>query len=210
MSNTPRSRLSPKPQTVSASRSRGWTRPQNRNPRPPRRPNPSRPKAAQGKPNEAERAAKIAAAEWRNRLEQWAAIERRAAIRDAQLAVLRERFPAVFNDERPLPLALGVDKHLRVLLGASVRTTLRWWVSQPAYLTAVAAGGLRYGLGGEAVGPISEAHASLAAAQPRGRPRDRRVIAGRESGPPSPLPHRPDTPPGAAVRPTQRTCGCTR
>jgi sRNA-binding protein len=89
----------------------------------------------------------------------------RVARRIADLAECRRRFPAVFDADRPLPLAIGVHKPLGELIGFNrAAFLLAWWTSWPAYLRAVAAGGSRYALDGQEAGEISECQRGVAQA----------------------------------------------
>ena len=79
--------------------------------------------------------------------------------RIADLALCRERFPALFDPASPRPLAIGIDKQLAALIGADrAGFLLAWWTEWPAYVAAVAAGGYRFHLDGTDAGEISEDH----------------------------------------------------
>jgi ProQ/FINO family len=91
----------------------------------------------------------------------------RIARRVADLAECRRRFPAVFDANSPLPLAIGIHKPLGELIGGNrAKFLLEWWTSWPAYVAAIAAGGCRYNLDGSEAGQITEEQRSIA-----GRPR---------------------------------------
>jgi len=92
--------------------------------------------------------------------------------RSADLTMLRERFPAVFNLEAPVPLALGVDRELRLLLARKrAGRVLSWWCGHPAYRAAVARGGPRYNLDGSVAGEVTEQQQTFAVLNPRSRGR---------------------------------------
>jgi hypothetical protein len=87
----------------------------------------------------------------------------RIAQRVADLALCRERFPAVFDLARPVPLAIGVHKTLAAILShVRAKYLVIWWTRHPAYVAAVAAGGSRYNLDGTEAGEISEEHRAVA------------------------------------------------
>jgi sRNA-binding protein len=84
---------------------------------------------------------------------------------------LRARFSAVFDPDRPLPLALRVDHQLRAALGVSrsqVVGLLEWWTAQPGYIAAISAGGMRRNLDGSEAGEISDKHRAHAEKQLKG------------------------------------------
>jgi hypothetical protein len=117
--------------------------------------------------------------EARTQREMLAARERRIAARSANLAVLAERFPSIFNPEKPLPLAIGCAKAIRAAIGMSwsqLEDLIRWWTTRPEYLAALAAGGPRYNLDGSEAGIVAENH-RVNAYQPRQRIRRRRRAA---------------------------------
>ena len=83
-------------------------------------------------------------------------------------AELVERWPALFNEGKPVPLAIGIRK---TLLAAMPKVTdeligrvLRSWCFRPQYLAALTAGADRHGLEG-IVGTVSDEAANLAAEQ---------------------------------------------
>jgi hypothetical protein len=94
--------------------------------------------------------------------------ERRAAARAANLDTLAERFPAVFNADKPLPLAIRADKAVREALAlpwSQGNDLLHWWTHRPAYYQALIAGGARHDLDGTENGvvtPHQQAHATKA------------------------------------------------
>ena len=70
---------------------------------------------------------------------------------------LRQRWPDLFDPDRPRPLAVGIHHALLEALAAeqpppcsrtALRRALYAWCRRPAYLVAVAAGGARHGLDG--------------------------------------------------------------
>jgi sRNA-binding protein len=85
----------------------------------------------------------------------------------------------VFDADRPLPLAIGVDKPLGEILGFKrARFLLAWWCVTPAYIAAVARGGARYTLNGVEAGQVSESHRALASSDRAARVA--RKVGGRE------------------------------
>jgi hypothetical protein len=79
-------------------------------------------------------------------------------------AVLRERWPKVFNDARR-PLKIGV--HVDLKIGRD-DATMHAWTKHPVYLRNLITGGARYDLDGRAVGSVSldeQLHAQLELAQ---------------------------------------------
>jgi hypothetical protein len=93
----------------------------------------------------------------RDRQEQYAAIGRRAAARDAILVELRARFSVAFDPERPLPLALCVHHQLCAALGvprSQVDAVLQWRCAMPGYIAALAP----MACDGSETGEISDEH----------------------------------------------------
>jgi ProQ/FINO family len=89
--------------------------------------------------------------------EQYAAIGRRAAARDAILVELRARFSVAFDPERPLPLALCVHHQLCAALGvprSQVDAVLQWRCAMPGYIAALAP----VACDGSETGEISDEH----------------------------------------------------
>ena len=92
----------------------------------------------------------------------------------ALLAMLTERYPAIFRHEGepPRPLAIGTgDRRIaeRALDPALVHTAMRLYTRRPAYRHALAQdGAMRVDLDGHEVAPVSEEHQALARA-PRTR-----------------------------------------
>jgi sRNA-binding protein len=77
--------------------------------------------------------------------------ERRISARVVNLAALAERFPSVFNADKPLPLAIRTDKAVREALAlpwSRGNDLLHWWTHKPAYYQALTAGGQRYNIDG--------------------------------------------------------------
>jgi sRNA-binding protein len=79
---------------------------------------------------------------------------------------LAERWPALFNAMKPVPLAIGIHD---ALLGAmpevsshQLRRVLAPWCNRPRYLAAMTAGAERHGLEG-VQGAVTEAQAADAA-----------------------------------------------
>jgi ProQ/FINO family len=99
-------------------------------------------------------------------------IDRSIAARVISLATLRELAPAVFDADKPVPLAIGVHEQLTEL-GLSAKETgdlLRWWTRRHEYYTALARGGSRYNLDASVAGPVGtedQAHAGRKASEPR-------------------------------------------
>jgi len=135
-------------------------------------PKPAKAKAAKPPPpprrTPEEKAARTLASLRMQKKEHKAAIERRVAARTEHLADFAQRFPATFNPERPVPLAIGVDKALKRETGLSwnaTYTALRFWTRQPAYLLALMAGGPRHALDGTVDGEVTDAQRAEAAAR---------------------------------------------
>ncbi|WP_298235620.1 ProQ/FINO family protein [uncultured Azohydromonas sp.] len=86
---------------------------------------------------------------------------RQAAKADAALRVLAEHFPGLFTSVRPM--AIGTSKVLdaerkagRLPLGCiPLKLALSAWATSNAYFEAVAAGGARFNLAGEAEGEVT-------------------------------------------------------
>jgi hypothetical protein len=129
-------------------------------PAPPAPPPPAKPMSKYAAKLEAARAAKAA-------LDAAPARWRRSGSRGAwgDLAHLRERFPALFDPDHPLPLALGIRSQLGKVLGIKrAQRLLIWWVRGPRYVQALAVGGVRYNLDGSVSGPVTEAQQAHAQA----------------------------------------------
>lgn len=81
-------------------------------------------------------------------------------------AQLAERWPALFNLKKPVPLAIGInDALLEAMPEASpdqIRRSLAYWCNRPRYLMALAKGTDRYGLEG-VQGTVTEEQAADAA-----------------------------------------------
>ncbi len=98
---------------------------------------------------------------------------------EADIRRLAELFPAAIREEpaERVPLKLGIDQDI-LAAGAGINrwricNALRLYTAHRAYGEAVAAGGVRYGLGGNIAGPISEKHrlrARMELLQPVRRP----------------------------------------
>jgi sRNA-binding protein len=74
---------------------------------------------------------------------------------------------AVFDNEAPTPLAIGIHYEIIELLDgvfdrAAISDFLRWWVHQPKYLAALARGDARRGLDGEVVAEVDYEHRLIA------------------------------------------------
>jgi sRNA-binding protein len=84
------------------------------------------------------------------------------------LAELAQRFPGAFAiaGSQRRPLAIGVRNALAVaapdLDVKLIRQTLCWYCSRQGYLSAVARGGSRVGLAGNAAGEVSQEHIAFA------------------------------------------------
>jgi sRNA-binding protein len=82
---------------------------------------------------------------------------------EATLAEWRERWPAVFT--KPVPVAIGISRHIRAALQAAgeavdrraVGTTIHHWTMHGAYLRAVIRGDVRRNLDGSEAGVPDEA-----------------------------------------------------
>ena len=90
------------------------------------------------------------------------------------LAALRGVAPEAFCSP-PRPLAIGIDRQIRDLAGASVSKRdlswcLRWWTSTPAYLAALAHGGPRVNLDGTIAGEVEPSHREHARRELEGEP----------------------------------------
>jgi hypothetical protein len=132
-------------------------------------PPPSKPaKAKAVKAKSPEQVAKAAENIERDRQRHYEAIGRRAVARDANFAALRARFSVVFDPNRPLPLALRVHHQLRAALGvprSQIIDLLEWWTTQPGYIAAIAAGGMRRNPDGGEAGEITDEHRAHAEKQ---------------------------------------------
>jgi len=81
----------------------------------------------------------------------------RIEIRMANLALLRELAPKVFDPDTPIPLAIGANNQL-IELGIAKQAVggiLSWWCGRPEYRAALARGGNRHNIDGSIHGPIS-------------------------------------------------------
>jgi sRNA-binding protein len=81
---------------------------------------------------------------------------------------LAERWPTLFDAEKPLPLAIGIHHALLEAMpdvtATQLRRVLSAWCCRPRYHAALTAGANRYGL--ESVqGVVTEAQAAVAAEQ---------------------------------------------
>jgi len=81
---------------------------------------------------------------------------------------LIERWPALFNDNKPVPLAIGISEALLEAmpgtLNGQLRRVLAPWCKRPRYLATLTAGATRHGLDG-VQGEVTEAQAADAAEQ---------------------------------------------
>lgn len=81
-------------------------------------------------------------------------------------AQLVERWPALFNAKKPLPLAIGINDALCAAMpdtgAALLRRALAYWCNRPRYLAALVAGADRHGLEG-VDGKVTEEQAADAA-----------------------------------------------
>jgi len=81
-------------------------------------------------------------------------------------AQLAERWPALFNEKKPVPLAIGISDALLEAMpdatAAQLRRALGCWCKRPRYLAALAAGADRHGLEG-VQGTVTEEQAADAA-----------------------------------------------
>ena len=76
-----------------------------------------------------------------------------------RIAELCNQFPAVFNKQFPLPLAIGVHKELEKLTSftpAEINVILKVWTLRWEYICMAASVGKRYDLDGNQVGYIDE------------------------------------------------------
>jgi ProP effector len=89
---------------------------------------------------------------------------------NAGIAVLAERFPAVFASEywQPhKPLKIGISKDIAaagIMPAEDIGPTLRLYVHRLMYQRALAAGGARYDLNDELSGEVAAEHVTAAAA----------------------------------------------
>jgi sRNA-binding protein len=92
--------------------------------------------------------------------------ESNAAATDRIRAQLAERWPALFNPQKPAPLAIGINDALLAALpditAGQLRRVLGGWCSRPRYLAALTAGADRHGLEG-VQGAVTEEQAADAA-----------------------------------------------
>lgn len=101
------------------------------------------------------------------------------------MSVLRAVYPALFDLEKPVPLALGISKRLNDERRAGrleintlpLRHALNGWVKRDAYIAALAAGGFRIGLDGQPTEQVSDLHKATAAAMLRKRQAKKRTAA---------------------------------
>jgi len=81
-------------------------------------------------------------------------------------AQLAERWPALFNEKKPVPLAIGISDALLEAMPDATATQLRralgGWCKRPRYLATLAAGADRHGLEG-VQGTVTEEQAADAA-----------------------------------------------
>lgn len=95
----------------------------------------------------------------------------RKAARDENAAAVRHlilvAFPVAFDAQGPKPLALGIHEAIQAALPdhphVQIHDFLAWWTTRNRYLSAVAAGGPRYGLDGKPGAEVSEEHQRIAA-----------------------------------------------
>lgn len=79
---------------------------------------------------------------------------------------LQAAFPAIFNENRPKPLALGITKQLAEARRSGVlkislltqRAAMNAWLHRPNYYRALAITPCRYNLDGKASGFVSDDH----------------------------------------------------
>jgi hypothetical protein len=125
----------------------------------------AREKAAAKAAHLAMKPALLKAAAARVKAKEAAEREQVAARRVADLALCRERYPRLFDIERPVPLAIHIHRQLgKVLSAKRAKHLLEWWTDWQSYTAAVAAGGLRYNLDGSEAGEVSERHRGAALA----------------------------------------------
>jgi sRNA-binding protein len=100
------------------------------------------------------------------------AVAEAARARNAAVTALERRLradaPAVFGD-RPVPLAIGIDRALAALLagevsGKTISRFLARWTGRAAYLRAIAGGGSRFDLAGNPAGLVTADQRENAAA----------------------------------------------
>lgn len=102
----------------------------------------------------------------REREEQQAAVLRRRQELDETLAMLRDRWPALFT--APVPLAIGIERKIQQSLGDTrlpkvrLRRALHCWTHRTGYLAVVAEGRCRQDLDGSDAGEPEEAHRTYA------------------------------------------------
>ncbi len=76
------------------------------------------------------------------------------------LKQLKKAYPVAFNENKPLPLALGaakeIAKNMPELAAPVLRLALAIWTKQTIYLQVVIAGGDRYNLDGSVSGTVQE------------------------------------------------------
>lgn len=78
--------------------------------------------------------------------------------RVATLALARQHWPALFDFEHPVVLAIGITEAMLAagvgLEDRATRDLLFWWCHLPRYVAARQAGAVRYGLDGESAGSV--------------------------------------------------------
>jgi len=83
-------------------------------------------------------------------------------------ALLAERWPALFDEKKPVPLAIDINDALLAALpdvaADQLRRVLAKWCNRPHYLAALAAGADRHGPDGPQ-GTVTEERAAAAAEQ---------------------------------------------
>ena len=110
---------------------------------------------------------------------------------------LCEAFPACFSRSAPKPLKIGLGEELLALAGVhpaladlsrtQLRRVLKVYTGAPAYRKAVARGGPRYDLAGQAVGEVAPEQQAFAKT-PRPKP------PASSTAPPAPEPKAPQAP----------------
>lgn len=98
---------------------------------------------------------------------------RNARIIETTLALLVERYPAVFSMAEPRPLALGIRDAIvsdnPALRPNCIGTALRAYASAPDYLRKLVEGAERIGLDGQPCGTVTAEEAAHALEQPKAR-----------------------------------------
>ena len=97
------------------------------------------------------------------------------AARVAAVEAIKARWPVLFDDRRPMPLAIGISTGIRSELGlptSRISFALNRLTRRKAYLIALSKkGAMRHDLSGTPVEPVSDEHRAVAKASLKRRQR---------------------------------------